>query len=465
MYNNNQTLNLENRVLSNDDFKYLVNNLKDNLNIKYLNLRNVLIEEKQKFGNVRCYLLTKILCKNSTLVSLDLSDNEIRDMGIKSISDALNNNWESSDIADNHNKKLEYLYLSNNNFSNVGCEALSRLLIFNSLIYLDLSSCLGKNGFNDELRFLSNGLENNNTLEYLILSSNFITDCRFLANALKKNTTLKRLDLSDNKINDDGVLALSESLKQNNTLEYLELFKNKIGDKGAEYLGECLIYNNGLFILTLDFNQIKNIDKISRSLMTNKKLQLLSLAHNNIENVILLSESLKLNSTLLMLNLAENFITDIGFKHLADALKTNNTLTGLSLENMYAKNQSKYISFYSSHQMGRVNLKYLTEALKYNTSLTELNLSKNYLGDDEIQYLIELLNINSCLCSIGNKCDTSNKNYSEVQRLLSINLYSDKHQEEINLKNNNRELYIKQNEERMEELLKINNQITEYIKI
>jgi hypothetical protein len=114
----------------------------------------------------------------------------------------------------------------------------------------------------------------------------------------------------------------------------------------------------------------------------------LALAHNSIKEkeVGILAEALKTNSTLTTLNLYKSSIGSDGAKALAEALKTNSTLTTLDLQRS---------------SIGDDGAKALAEALKTNSTLTTLDLSWNSIGSDGAKALAEALKTNSTLTIAG----------------------------------------------------------------
>ena len=72
-------------------------------------------------------------------------------------------------------------------------------------------------------------LKTNNTLKWLRLDNNNITDVQSIGEALKTNNTLKKLHLWGNNITDDsGIQSIIDGLKTNNTLKYLDLRWNQL---------------------------------------------------------------------------------------------------------------------------------------------------------------------------------------------------------------------------------------------
>jgi len=125
-------------------------------------------------------------------------------------------------------------------------------------------------------------------------------------------------------------------------------------------------------------NRITDVSKIGEALKTNNTLTWLSLSDNQITDVSKIGEALKTNKTLTTLYLGFNQITDVS--KIAEALKTNKTLTTLGLFRNQITDVSK-----------------IEEALKTNTTLTELNLRNNRITETGKQSIRKIWNQ-------GNRC-------------------------------------------------------------
>ncbi|KAG0049742.1 hypothetical protein BGZ89_004087, partial [Linnemannia elongata] len=131
----------------------------------------------------------------------------------------------------------------------------------------------------------------------------------------------------------------------------------------------------------------KELVPLAEALKTNSTLTSLNLQENKIGSpeVQLMAEAFKTNSTLTTLWLGYNSIGDDGAQALSEALKTNSTLTTLELQ-------------YNS--IGDNGAQALSEALKTNSTLTTLNLG-NLIGPDGAQALAEALKTNSTLTTLN----------------------------------------------------------------
>ena len=172
-----------------------------------------------------------IFIKNSNLATIDLSYNNIGDIGAKFISESLKNH-----------STLSTLYLRWNSLGEIGIKFISESLVFNSKITsLDLSSnSIGELG----AMYMSQLLIKNNSLIELDLSSNSIGEVgtKYISESLIKNKSLTKLDLSDNNIGKEGARYISESLL-NTFLKDINLISNCIGEMGAKYINDSLTKN------------------------------------------------------------------------------------------------------------------------------------------------------------------------------------------------------------------------------
>uniref|UniRef100_A0A673J0I9 Si:dkey-23k10.2 n=1 Tax=Sinocyclocheilus rhinocerous TaxID=307959 RepID=A0A673J0I9_9TELE len=202
-----------------------------------------------------CVRLAKALCSEaSCVIELNLSENILKDEGVKFISKGLQN----------PHCKLEILRLRNCDITNEGCTLLNSVLTSKSsqLRELDLSeNKLGGSG----LKLLCDALLSPHCkLEKLTYG--FFGCCAALASALRSNPShLRELDLSHNNIGDSGRKLFSLALDSphckleilryycgltdedcadlalalsfdNSCLRELNLSENKFGDSGIKHL-------------------------------------------------------------------------------------------------------------------------------------------------------------------------------------------------------------------------------------
>ncbi|CAM4733670.1 unnamed protein product [Leuciscus chuanchicus] len=198
-------LDLSLNLLGDSGLKMLSDLLKDpNCTLNKLKLQRCDVTEEG------CGYLASALCSNPThLRELDLSDNHLRDAGLKMLSDLLKD----------PNCTLNKLELRYCDVTGEGCGYLASALCSNPshLRELNLSwNHLGDAG----LKILSDLLKDPNcTLNKLKLWDCDVTEegCGYLASALCSNPShLRVLDLSSNHLQDSGLKILSDLLKDPN---------------------------------------------------------------------------------------------------------------------------------------------------------------------------------------------------------------------------------------------------------
>jgi len=126
---------------------------------------------------------------------------------------------------------------------------------------------------------------------------------------------------------------------------------------------------------------------LAEALRTNTTLTEINLTCNGIgpEGAKALVETLQLNIKLTTINFGCNGIGDEGAKALAEALRTNTTLTKINLAN---------------NNIGLEGIKALAEALQMNTKLTTIDLANSNIGDKGAKTLAEALQLNTKLTNI-----------------------------------------------------------------
>ena len=335
-------------------------------------------------GNSDAVSVSQVLKANSSLTSLDLSGNAIRQSGASCLSDAL--------IA---NSSLTSLCLSGNEIGDNGASCLSQALIANSsLTTLDLSGCsISQSGAS----CLSHALEANSSLRYFDLSQNSIGEdgAACLTQALKANCCLTNLDLSENGISESGASFFSQVLLSNSSLTRLCLRENGIGVDAASRLSKALAANSSLTSFDLSYNSIGEDGAacLSQALAATSSLSHLGLSGNIIGDggAVCLSQALEATSSLTNLDLCGNRIGDDGAACLSQALSVNSSLTYLDL---------------GWNSIGDDGAACLSQALSVNSSLTYLDLGWNSIGDDGAACLSQALSVNPSLTYLDLSCNS-----------------------------------------------------------
>ncbi|CAG8583487.1 349_t:CDS:2 [Cetraspora pellucida] len=440
----------------------------------------------EKFGK-KARLIIETLGKNTTLKTLNLSDNPIEWADVKFV------HLEG-------NRTLENLDLSNSNLNHVYLEKMKRYLSRSKkLKALNLSS---NNLTYQSERIVAEILATNKTLKSLNLSFNKISSTldsleregrisitgRYsydrnsalkvnnLAKALEKNKTLKKLDLSSNYIRLEAGRSIAKALTMNKVINELSFSDNGIVSELKDLLINILA-NSNIISINLKSTKISSDMVISLSglLKSNKtKLRCLNLSRNEIsseaigsliealeENTHLrsldlsnitsagqigreLAKSLEINRTLKCLNLSTCNIRAVAVSALAKALQTNFILSDLDLSNNGASMSPLMKTLETNKALTRLNLndidfnsdeiEVLANALKTNNALTHLYLSKIIMYEPESgKALFEALGLNKKLTDL----DLSRNNFGpELSSVISSALFNNKTLRRLDLTSN-----------------------------
>ncbi len=198
-------------------------------------------------------------CSHSqSMISLNLRHNDIHEEGIQHIVEVIENTSLISAL------DLSYNPIGNSGSSTL-CEALSTNTSLKGLNLYDCSLSLDDHGAIPRL------LSINTTLEYLNLSLNSIgnTELKNICESLSTNTSLKSLYLTESSltISDDNGAALYQLLKINNSLEYLDLSGNTVTN--CRHIAAGLAVNKTLRRLNLGSCKLtdRSIEELSTGLI------------------------------------------------------------------------------------------------------------------------------------------------------------------------------------------------------
>ncbi|XP_046881841.1 NACHT, LRR and PYD domains-containing protein 12-like [Hypomesus transpacificus] len=319
----------------------------------------------------RCCEVLASALPSSDLTELDLSNNHLKDAGMKLLSAGLRN----------PHCKLETLRLSGCDITEEGCASLGSVLKSASfLTQLDLSN----NDLKDAgMRLLSAKLGTPLCkLETLRLSGCDITEegCASLSSALKSASFLRQLELSNNDLKDAGIKLLSAGLRNPLCkLETLRLSGCHITEEGCASLSSALKSISFLTQLDLSNNDLKDAGmKLLSAGLGNPlcKLETLRLSgcHITGEGCAFLSSALKSASFLRQLELSNNDLKDSGMK-----------LLSAGLGNPLCKLETLRLSGCLVTEEGCASL---ASALRSNPfHLRELDLSYNHPGEKGLKLL------------------------------------------------------------------------------
>ena len=375
-----EQLILSNNNISKDGLKKLANLLSDEkCSLIKLNLNNNLI------GDDGCVILSEGIANNNSLISLNLSSNNILNKGVIEIAKSIRsetgnktiqklnlsqNEIENSGLIEfcfylkNEKKdRLKKINFSNNNLSDRAIIEFGLFLknhpfvtnlcltnrITNENKNTFFSSCknleqLKKIDFQfldiseSNSEYLNQILLNNKNIQNIKISNNKILGSSGIigiSSGIEHNPKLIKIDLTSCDIADDGAISLSNSLFKNLEIKEIILEDNKIGEKGTKSISDKLLGKTSLKILNLSHNKInsKGGFYIGQGLIDAQGIQNLLLGYNQIEDegCEFISKGLEKNNSLVELNLENNNISNKGINSICKYLKNNHNLMKIIL--------------------------------------------------------------------------------------------------------------------------------------
>ncbi|XP_046847497.1 leucine-rich repeat-containing protein 74A-like isoform X2 [Xenia sp. Carnegie-2017] len=243
-----------------------------------------------------------VLVTNTTVLRLDLHDNNIGDLGASHVCEMMKENCY-----------ITSLDLSSNKISHVGCAAICDMLN-NSGILQDLN--IANNAFDDK-------------------------DAIMFSEIIKNNDQLIKLNMSGNKFCEEGGVALGASIAANDSVEILDLSWNHIRRRGAIGIATGLKNNYTIKVFNLSWNGLEDegARALSDALKANNTLTELDISNNRISTIgaTFIAKSLEANVTIEILKIGDNPIGTAGAHSLLSSLRTrpDNAMHTLCLENIY----------------------------------------------------------------------------------------------------------------------------------
>ena len=426
-----------------------------------LSSSKVLIVNNAHITQDACKELASVIMHNTRLEELYLDSSNLG-IGIVKIAKSLqnitklrvlsldNNNipQEASEelaLAIKSNEQLEKLWLNDNDLHSSAIVILNSLNTITTLTMLDLNnnqmpqeagealaSVIMHNTGLEEVYLHDNNLgigtlkvakslQHITTLKMLSLASNNIPQeaSEELALAVKSNEQLEKLWLNENNLHSSAI-AILNSLATITTMTMLDLGNNQIPQEAGEALASVIMHNTGLEELYLYSNNLGiGILKVAKSLQHITTLKMLSLASNKIpqEASEELALAIKSNEQLEKLWLNENNLHSSAIAIL-NSLATITTITILDLGN---------------NQIPQEAGEALASVIMHNTGLEELYLNSNNLGIGTVKVAKSLQHITT----LKTLSLTSNKIPQEASEELGLAIESNRLLKKFWLSSNN----------------------------
>eukprot|EP00900_Chrysochromulina_parva_P015230 jgi/Chrpa1/23708/Chrysochromulina_OHIO_Genome00027833-RA len=217
-----------------------------------------------------------------------------------------------------------------------------------------------------------------------------------IAHALRANGALTSVDLRGNQLRDEGWGAIFAAIcgNKDSKIMSMDAHYENIGLVGGKLIAEALrtTVTGSLTSLELRRNQLgdKGWGAIFAAICGNKDSKIMSLdaAAESIgpAGVKLIAEALRTSVTggLTKLSLAHNNVGEVGTKAICKALEQNTTLKELDISGDWR----------GSNTGGSAGAKHVAKMLCVNGGLTALNLSSNSLKDEGVNAVCEAIQSN-----------------------------------------------------------------------
>jgi len=261
------------------------------------------------------------------------------------------------------------------------------------------------------LRAVNEGLRTNQSLKALRISgSAFLDDC---LEGLICNCTLRELDFSASHLSEAAIESLSESLLTNHNLQVLKLNGCDMEDHAMAELIKCVLNNESLKELDLSNNAASSeaLEMVAELIQRNhvQKLSLSSLKlSEDLDQTILYKaiKSLETNNTLSLLDVSGNHFFDDVIYGLVECLARNSALRTLDV---------------SEAGISEAGIKVFANNLPRFKGLTELNLAENDITEEAASSLVDGLEHNRSLYSLG-PMEEEYESSHRIEHYLDLNL-------------------------------------------
>ena len=339
------------------------------------------------FGLNSIRVISLLLLDTNRLSRLDLSKNNIGNQGVEILVNSIKKSMS-----------LVSLNLSSNSITHKGGQILINSFIYQqSIVDLNLSSLEGSN----RNRVTSVGIENipiflneNHFIEMLHLSGNSIKNEGFLyiCEGLEKNQSLQYLDISNNGINEKGIkkgLDVISNYKIYSKINNLNISNNQILNNGILLLAGNLRYFPNLTSLNISYCglEFKGFQSLLKTIQHMKRLENLNVSGNVLksDNFYLLKEFFAVFG-IRYLNMSRCALGDKSTYYLGECVSSNESL--------------KYLNI-SGNNISDSGFKGFMNIFKFNKSIESFDCSCNFITNNTCREFVRSLFYNICLKSIN----------------------------------------------------------------
>ena len=332
----------------------------------------------------------------------------------------------------------------------IECDAFVKLTIFLSSLSTLFSITVnqGSKWSAEWTKVVCSVIMTNCNLKMLNLSNNQLqNEVIEVAKSLKHTRTLEVLNLSESNISESAATAISDIITSNTSLRALYICNNNLGSSIVTIL-KCLSKISFLEVLDLRDNQISEeaVESIASVVLHNPRLKELYLSSNNFGiGILKVTKSLQHITTLKELNLSNNNIPQEACCELALAIKLNQQLEKLwlndsnlhssaiiILDSLATLTTLTVLSF-NNNQIPQEAGEALASVILHNARLEELYLDSNNLGIGTVKVAKSLQHITALkVLSLDN-----NNIPQEASEELGLAIKSNENLEKLWLNDNN----------------------------
>lgn len=302
--------------------------------------------------------VAELLKRNTSLTTVTLSRNQIKDQGVARLVNGLCENAQSG---------MKELHLTEIGMSGAGLDHLAALVESASCSLSTLQ--LSFNVLESATSVFFDVLAKNTSLTNLQLKECKLNDEHIaaLATAFKQNTTLMEIDLSGNELTHIACASLAESLKENKALKIVRLNNNKCQDEGAVCFANVLASRNStLAYLDMGNNELTSVGMTP--LFKAQSLTQLHLFNNKLgKGLYDLLPALQANSVIKTLGIGANQLHGALSVSMFDALHSHPSLQTLEM---------------GGNTLGKEGLEALDKLKEANRRL-DVAVDKNAQSEDE----------------------------------------------------------------------------------
>ena len=233
--------------------------------------------------------------------------------------------------------------------------------------------------------------EHNYSLRYIDLHSSNLYD--FHLSALSRSLTSKRiryLNLSENFLTLEGIEIISNFLKYNKTLQRLNLCRNaqcQFKAQGVKLITDALMDNPNIEAIDFSYMNLTGCgESIGNFITNNKSIQILYLRNVQLNAVDFknIFVPLKTNKVLKEIDVSMNDMGgDKSLQNIADAIKENNTLNSLKIDQININNDNYEIIFEAIEKNKTIS----SYSVSYNSKIKPIIMLNFFIKQKQVKHL------------------------------------------------------------------------------